>query len=132
MSKHLTLYCVLGVDRSASAEEIDLAFYRKAAENHPDRGGTQEDMAAINRAAMVLRDPDRRAKYDKELELCAELCPKCDGAGRRWKQRGLTARTAVVCETCNGAGVLRWRIRNPDSVVQLSGTNQPTKKGKRK
>ena len=130
--QHLTLYCVLGVDKSATAEEIDTAFFRKAAELHPDRGGKQEEMATLNRAAMVLRDPARRAKYDKELELFAELCPSCDGAGRKWKQKGLTNRVPIICTTCNGAGVLRWKIRNPAAAIQLSGAVNTTKKRKSK
>lgn len=128
MNEPLTLYCVLGVDRSASPEEIDVAFYRKAAENHPDRGGSQDTMALINRAAAVLRDEKLRAKYDKELEMCAELCPRCDGAGRRWKQKGFGHRVPIVCETCNGAGVLRWRSRPPEATINLSTTSKKGKK----
>lgn len=128
----LTLYCILGVDRSATPHEIDMAYYRKAAEHHPDRGGDPDQMANINRAAMVLREPARREKYDKEIQLCAELCPSCDGAGRKWKQKGLTVRTAVVCVTCNGAGVLRWRVRRDTSAVITTGPSKATTKRKQK
>jgi curved DNA-binding protein CbpA len=58
------LYDILGVDKGASQEEIKQAYKKKAKENHEDKGGDKETMADINRAAMVLRDPERRERYD--------------------------------------------------------------------
>lgn len=127
-----TLYGILGVDKSATEQEIKDAYYRKSCEHHPDRGGTDDGQARINRAAMVLMEPARRAKYDDELKLFAELCPECDGAGRKWKQRGFTNRKAHVCPTCNGNGVLRWKHKPPESSISLGGTiHNPKKRGKR-
>lgn len=127
-----TLYTILEVDRSATEEEIKVAYYRKAQQHHPDRGGKADAMAAINRAAMVLLDVDKRRRYDDELKLLAELCPTCEGAGRKWKQKGFTARTAEICKTCNGAGVLRWKNKPPsESSIALSGTVTNPKKRKK-
>jgi len=58
------LYDILGVDKKASQEEIKQAYKKKAKEHHEDKGGDKETMAEINRAAMVLRDPERRERYD--------------------------------------------------------------------
>lgn len=123
MSDDRTLYGVLGVDRSATEEEIKTAYYRAATLNHPDRGGDTEKMATINRAYMVLTDANNRAKYDKELELFGELCPKCDGAGRKWKtHKNLRDRSHTVCVECNGHGILRWLRKRPESKsINLSG-----------
>lgn len=41
---------VLGVAQSATAEEIKAAHRSLASKHHPDRGGTAEQMAAINKA----------------------------------------------------------------------------------
>jgi hypothetical protein len=41
---------VLGVSESATADEIRSAYRRLASEAHPDRGGSEERMAEINRA----------------------------------------------------------------------------------
>lgn len=57
-------YETLGVSKDASADEIKKARKKKAAAAHPDLGGDHETMAAINHAADVLMDPERRRLYD--------------------------------------------------------------------
>lgn len=59
------LYDVLGVDRSASADELKRAYRRKARESHPDAGGDEEQFKELTRAYEVLSDPARRARYDQ-------------------------------------------------------------------
>ncbi|MCB0996192.1 MAG: molecular chaperone DnaJ [Acidimicrobiales bacterium] len=62
-------YELLGVSRSASAEDIKRAYRRKAREAHPDANPddpTAEDrFKEIARAYEVLSDPERRASYDR-------------------------------------------------------------------
>ena len=60
-------YVVLGVPRQASAEEIACAYRRAARASHPDRGGagSAERFQAVSDAYEVLRDPRRRAVYDR-------------------------------------------------------------------
>lgn len=43
-------WAVLGVSESATADEIRAAHRRLASQHHPDKGGTAEQMAAINKA----------------------------------------------------------------------------------
>jgi curved DNA-binding protein CbpA len=59
-------YKVLGVDRKASAEEIDRAFRTAARRRHPDGGGSEEEMKLLNEAHDVLSDPTERKVYDNE------------------------------------------------------------------
>jgi curved DNA-binding protein CbpA len=60
-----THYETLGVAPDASPEDIKRAYRAKRKAAHPDReGGSNDAMAAINRANDVLSDPKRRAQYD--------------------------------------------------------------------
>lgn len=58
-------YKTLGVEPDAKPEEIKAAFREKAKQHHTDHGGDNEEMALVNLAWAILRDPDRRARYDK-------------------------------------------------------------------
>ena len=63
-------YEVLGVPRTASAEEIKRTYRQLARKHHPDlqpaaeRPKAAERFKEINEAYEVLSDPDKRAKYD--------------------------------------------------------------------
>lgn len=67
-------YEVLGVEKTASADDIKLAYRKAALKWHPDRwvNGTDEEkktaedkFKTISEAYSVLSDPDKRAKYDR-------------------------------------------------------------------
>src|SRR3989344_712799 len=58
-------YEVLGVGKSASADEIKKAFRRAAVKHHPDRGGNEADFKEINEAYEVLKDSSKRQRYDR-------------------------------------------------------------------
>jgi molecular chaperone DnaJ len=58
-------YEVLGVDKGASADEIKKAFRRSAVKHHPDRGGDEAQFKEINEAYEVLKDTEKRKRYDQ-------------------------------------------------------------------
>ncbi len=58
-------YEVLGIAKSASADEIKRAFRKKAVELHPDRGGDEEQFKELNEAYEVLKDGQKKAAYDQ-------------------------------------------------------------------
>lgn len=58
-------YEILGVPKSASAEEIKAAFRKKAHEHHPDKGGDSEKFKELNAAYQVLGNPEKRKQYDQ-------------------------------------------------------------------
>lgn len=100
----LTLYGVLGVDRTATAEEIKAAYRAKASAAHPDRGGSHDAMVALTTAYDVLGDNAKRASYDDTLNVIGTPCGVCSGEGRRYKQKGFSARVPVSCKACGGEG----------------------------
>ncbi len=57
-------YGVLGVDKEASARDIDRQYRRQAATHHPDRGGSEEQMKSLNEAYGVLKNSTSRRAYD--------------------------------------------------------------------
>lgn len=60
-----SLYETLGVKPDATAVELKRARRRRAEKVHPDkRGGSEQEMAAVNHAFDVLVDPARRLLYD--------------------------------------------------------------------
>ncbi|MBX2852172.1 MAG: DnaJ domain-containing protein [Phycisphaeraceae bacterium] len=62
-------YKTLGVDRSASADEIKRAYRKLANKHHPDKNkdnpDASEQFAKVGEAYEVLSDKDKRAKYDR-------------------------------------------------------------------
>ncbi len=59
-------YEVLGVGKSASADEIKKAFRRQAVQHHPDKeGGDETKFKEINEAYEVLKDESKRKRYDQ-------------------------------------------------------------------
>src|SRR5438874_524032 len=71
-------YQSLGVERTASEEEIRKAFRKLARQYHPDvakdKKNAEEKFKEINEAYEVLGDSDKRKKYDE--------------LGSDWQQRG--------------------------------------------
>jgi len=62
-------YEVLGVPRSATDDEIRRAFHKLAHKYHPDKTGgnkeADEKMKEVNAAYDILKNPERRSKYDQ-------------------------------------------------------------------
>jgi curved DNA-binding protein len=61
-------YQILGVARDASQDEIQKAYRKLARKYHPDvnkEPGAETRFKELNEAAEVLKDPEKRAKYDR-------------------------------------------------------------------
>mmetsp|Transcript_129613 Transcript_129613/g.258602 ORF Transcript_129613/g.258602 Transcript_129613/m.258602 type:complete len:740 (+) Transcript_129613:48-2267(+) len=56
-------YALLGVKWDASPAEIKKAYYRKALEAHPDKGGCCRQFQHLVEAFEVLSDPEQRERY---------------------------------------------------------------------
>ncbi len=59
-------YNILGVNKSASKDEIKKAFYKLAQKYHPDKkGGDEKKFKEANEAYQTLSDDAKRSKYDQ-------------------------------------------------------------------
>ena len=61
-------YKTLGVKRDASADEIKRAYRKLAQKYHPDRNkeeGAAEQFSKVGEAYEVLKDPEKRKRYDQ-------------------------------------------------------------------
>lgn len=59
-------YEVLGVSKDASADEIKKAFRKAAVKYHPDKdGGDEVKFKEVNEAYEVLKDAQKRQRYDQ-------------------------------------------------------------------
>lgn len=68
-------YDILGIERSASQDEIKKAFRKLARTHHPDAGGDEERFKEINEAYEVLSDPEKRKQYDAFGKYAGKMPP---------------------------------------------------------
>ena len=91
------LYDVLGVPRSAAADDIKKAYRRLARKYHPDVNPNdkkaEEKFKEVTAAADVLQDPKRRALYDEfgADSLRSGFDPEKAEAYRQWRRQGARA-----------------------------------------
>jgi molecular chaperone DnaJ len=78
-------YTVLGVSRDANEGEIKKAYRKLAMEHHPDRNdgdkASEEKFKEITEAYEVLRDPEKRAVYDRYGEAGLRGRGQSDASG---------------------------------------------------
>jgi len=59
------LYDTLGLSKDCDEKELRRAYLKLSKTHHPDRGGDEKKFKEINTAYNTLKDPEKRAAYDK-------------------------------------------------------------------
>ncbi len=128
-----TAYEVLGVERTASVDEIRARYHELAMRYHPDRnadapehlkGQLSEMMAQLNDAWSQLSDPARRAEYDRSLAprnrpAARQTRPSVRGRPPRHDECALCGSSPAVEVTLRQASgfILRWTRRSMTAVL---------------
>ncbi|OLP58801.1 hypothetical protein BJF93_17765 [Xaviernesmea oryzae] len=107
------LYAILGVRRSAGADEIKTAFRSLAKTVHPDHNPDDPNattrFAEISRAYEILRDPTLRARYD-EARRAADL-RRMEEMKRRMGQKDQTVDAETAEEAVTRIFASEGRVR---------------------
>jgi len=61
-------YATLGAEAETTSRDLERLYKRRAAQMHPDRGGSEEEMKSLNEAYHVLRDETTRQEYDQQRQ----------------------------------------------------------------
>jgi tetratricopeptide (TPR) repeat protein len=127
-----TLYDVLGIRADADPEAIKQAFRRAVKAHHPDISGgdaaADQRIRRIIAANEILRDPEQRAVYDRQLALEREH------ARSEWRDAILRSALAIVALSLVliGAGEIwialtaapadrgRWTTREAAEVATIA------------
>lgn len=83
-------YAILGVPADAAPAVIFAAYRRLARQHHPDYGGSHAQMVLLNNALEILRDPERRRKFDESRKATADAATKA-----RYQETAAAAQAAA-------------------------------------
>jgi DnaJ-class molecular chaperone len=110
----MNAYKTLGVQHTATDDEVRAAFHAIARQSHPDAPINEECFTANEYAADLLwknaqeayeelKTPAKRAAYDAKLRLLSPVCKRCKGT-KSIQQRTGWSIVDMVCPVCNGEG----------------------------
>lgn len=94
-------YEILGVERTASQDDIKRAYRKLAFLHHPDVGGTKEKFQEIGEAYGVLKDEAKRKNYDEvghenyAHEHSSGASPSAEELFKQWFDKNVSTETSV-------------------------------------
>lgn len=106
-------YQILGINNSASQEEIKRAYRKLAMKHHPDKGGNEAEFKKINEAYAVLSDANKKSQYDNPYRMD-------DGVRFTWRSN-----SPNPGESFDFDDILRQAFhrpqqnRNPDAITDV-------------
>jgi DnaJ-class molecular chaperone len=117
-------YRLLQVDPSADQEIVEAAYRRLARKYHPDLNAGDDAgavMRQLNEAYAVLRDPTRRAAYDRERDkrARAETRRAATSARPEGAPTGCSDGSAAVRAAAGRAGAATTRVAGAAAAAAL-------------
>jgi len=103
----MNYYESLGVNNTASQEEIKKAYKRMASKHHPDKGGNEDEFKKVQEAYEVLSDPQKKSQYDN---------PDPWANAKRWQEPDVGNQDPFS----QFSDVFGRQQRNPDALVNVS------------
>ena len=105
---YIDYYKVLGVDKSATQDDIKKAFRKLARKYHPDLNpndpGAKDKFQEINEANEVLSDPEKRKKYDEYGDSAVHISVAAQVV------------SLISLKNCSGIVAVQTADEAPDSV----------------
>ena len=119
-----TFYHILGVSRSATADQIRRAYRARAQQLHPDVNAAADAaarFAELQNAYEVLANPNRRRDYDRSLD--GPAAPETSPARAHYSWRNVaTEATPGHVENGGVGGLGRERTELDDIYDTFCGT----------
>jgi DnaJ-class molecular chaperone len=110
-------YSILGVKRTADADEIKAAWRTKAKTIHPDQNrddpNATDRFAEVGQAYELLKDPERRRRYDRAADMHQTIIQQRQDAERAAAAR---AKAEQVLEELAKAQAARAQAGKPDAA----------------
>lgn len=137
-------YTTLGIDKTASQDDIKRAYRKLASKYHPDKGGDTQKFQEIQAAYDTLIDPEKRAQYDNPrpqfnqfggmppgfediFSTFGNMGPFGDmfGRARAQRNRNLSFQIQISLEDAFAGKNLTFSVRLPSGKEQIVDVKIP-------
>jgi curved DNA-binding protein CbpA len=121
-------YSVLGVSKSASAEDIKRAFRKLARKYHPDvnpgNSAAEAKFKEVSEAYEVLSDTEKRQKYDQFGRYWQQV-GRSSGPGATAAPLTMTALISAITAALTNSSMNCWGALAPDLAVRVVPAQGP-------
>ena len=114
-------YQILGVNSKASSAEIKAAYRKLVKQHHPDAGGDEKTIIAINAAWEVLQDDEQRVAYDIQYKTNNSLSAEGQERGIRNARATTAAQKAQGQSAAADDALIKWLNEVYSPIDRLLG-----------